>query len=285
MAGPFSQAFSDDFAGMSVVVPPAPVSGCPWPVDPACLSADWEAMDQAVQDRALALASATLTRLTGYRVGGCPVTVRPCKAGCAAATTRPSYLDMAGAYGSSGFWPHIEGGVWVNSCGCAGDCSCGPECRIALPGPVGRVDEVKVDGAVIPASDYRIDSNNVLWTGTGECPFPVCQDMSLPDTEVGTFSVTYLNAWPVDSLGAYAAGIMAMEFAKACIGSNKCRLPAGVTSISRQGISIEIAAGSFPSGFTGIREVDAYIALYNPQPLRQAPQVWSPDIGRVRVVR
>ena len=31
-----------------------------------------------VQDRAPGLASATLRRLTGYRVGGCPITVRPC---------------------------------------------------------------------------------------------------------------------------------------------------------------------------------------------------------------
>lgn len=281
----FSAAFSTAFDPPPALPGVPPFDGCAWPVDPACLSEEWAAMDPAVQERSLSLASATLRRLTGYRVGGCPVTVRPCKAGCAAATTRPSYLDMLGAYSSSGFWPHIEGGVWVNSCGCTGSCSCGAECRVSLPGPVGRVDEVRVDGAVIPPDQYRIDGDGILWTGVTQCPWPTCQDMALGDTEPGTFSVTYLNAWPVDSLGAYAAGVMAMEFAKACVGSNKCRLPAGVTAVSRQGISIEIAAGSFPDGFTSIREVDAYIALYNPTPIRQAPQVWSPDIGRVRVTR
>lgn len=263
---------------------PVPASGiCPWPIDPGCLGSDWDTLDPAVQDRAVGLASATLHRLTGYRVGGCPITVRPCKAGCAAATTRPSYLDMMGFYGH-GFYPHIQGGVWVNSCGCTGSCSCGPECRVSLPGPVGRVDEVKVDGTVISSTDYRADGDGLLWTGTGDCPFPVCQNMALADTEVGTFSITYLNAWPVDALGAYAAGVLASEFAKACTGG-KCRLPASVTAVSRQGISMQIAAGAFPDGFTGIREIDAYIALYNPTPIRQAVQVYSPDIGRVRVIR
>jgi len=263
-------------------VPIPPYGGCVWPVDPACLTTEWDAFDPAVQERSLALASATLRRLSGYRVGGCPVTVRPCKAGCATSSTRPSWLDMIGAYGASGFFPHIEGGVWVNSCGCAGDCSCGPECRIALPAPVGRVDEVRVDG--IAVTDWVLDGDGILWTGDTECPWPTCQDMTLDDTEPGTFSVTYLNAWPVDSLGAYAAGILAMEFARACAGG-KCRLPAGVTTIARQGVSMEIAAGSFPNGFTGLREVDAWIALWNPQPIRETTKVWYPGMPVARVTR
>ena len=71
--------------------------------------------------------------------------------------------------------------------------------------------------------------------------------MTLADTEPDTFSVTYLNGYPVDGLGAYAAGVLAMEFAKACTGG-KCRLPAGVTSVARQGVSLQIATGAFPAG-------------------------------------
>jgi hypothetical protein len=280
----FSTAYSAAFGAQSAPVePPGALGGpCPWPIDTACLATDWDSLDQAVRERAVALASATLHRLSGYRIGGCPVTVRPCKAGCNGLSGHVSYMDVRGGY--SGFWPHIEGGVWVNSCGCSGSCSCGPECRVSLPGPVGRVDEVKVDGLVVSPADYRIDGDGILWTALGPCPWPTCQDMALPDTEMGTFSVTYLNAWPVDSLGAYAAGIMAMEFARACTGG-KCRLPLGVTQVTRQGISIDIAAGSFPGGVTGIREVDSVLALWNPQPIRQAPTVWSPDLPRVRVQR
>jgi hypothetical protein len=48
---------------------------------------------------------------------------------------------------------------------------------------------------------------------------------------------------------------------------------------------MEIAGGAFPDGFTGIREVDAYIALYNPKAIRQRATVWSPDIKSPRVMR
>lgn len=268
-----------------MTVTPPEATGCPWPVDPGCLGDDWDALDESVQDRSLALASATLRRLTGYQVGGCPITVRPCKAGCVGYGYHiPAYWDMAGAWGAGGFWPHIESGVWVNSCGCTTDCACETLCEIALPAPVGRVDEVKVDGQVVDPADYRVDGNRVVWVGSTDCPWPTCQDMAAADTEVGTFSITYLNSYPVDSLGAYAAGILAFEFAKACIGSGKCRLPAGVTTVTRQGVSYDIASGSFPNGMTGIREVDAYIALWNPKGLRQPVAVWYPGKPAVRVV-
>jgi hypothetical protein len=256
-------------------------SGCPWPIDPACLGDEWETLDQSIKDRSVALASSTLYRLTGYQVGGCPITVRPCKSGCIGEAIMPIYFSGAGQW----MRPHIGiSGLWVNSCGCTTDCSCTVLCEVDLPGPVGRVDEVAVDGIIIDPADYRVDNSTLVWVGDTDCPWPTCQDLSKPDTEPNTFSVTYLNSYPVDALGAYAAGTLAWEFAQACVG-NKCRLPATVTSISRQGVSMEIAAGSFPDGFTGIREVDAYIALWNPQAIRQRATVWSPDVHSPRVMR
>ena len=74
----------------------------------------------------------------------------------------------------------------------------------------------------------------------------------------------------------------AVEYARACTGG-KCRLPQGVTSIVRQGVSFEIEGGAFPNGFTGIREVDAWIALWNPDGLRQQAKVYSPDLKRPRL--
>lgn len=252
--------------------------GCPWPIDPACLADDWALLDPDVQARSIMLASSTLTRLTGYRVGGCPITVRPCKRSCAN-TVIPYYTAHA--------WmnPHIAAnGMWVNSCGCTTDCSCTELCEITLPGPVGGVTEVKVDGTVVPDTDYRVDGQRLVWIGTGACLWPVCQNLAAADDQPGTFSVTYLNSYPVDALGAYAAGVLANEFAKACTGSKACRLPSNVAAVTRQGVSFDLTPGTFPDGFTGIREIDAYVSLWNPKPIRQAPQVWSPDLHQPRVV-
>jgi hypothetical protein len=242
--------------------------GCEWPIDDACFTTEWDGYDQTIQDRALALASATLRRLTGYRVGGCPITVRPCKRGCA-----ETHGDL-GFWSGSQFHPHVSAfGYWVNSCGCTTpDCSCTMLDKITLPAPIGEVVEVKIDGDTV--TDFVRYGNTLV--ATGATVWPACQDLTLADTEVGTFSVRYLNAYPVDSLGAYAAGVLAVEYARACAG-NICQLPPGVTTIVRQGVTMEIASGAFPGGITGIREVDTYVALWNPQGIRQQATVWSPD--------
>lgn len=251
-------------------------TGCEWPVDEECLE-NWDSYSISIQDRALALATNTLRRLTGYRVGGCPITVRPCRSRCVTAAFLPYYARH--------FSPWINtAGMWVNSCGCnpRADCSCADLCEVVLPAPVGAVYEVKIDGVVVPTTDYRVDGNRLVWTGAGECGFPLCQDLSQADTQADTFSVRYLNSYPVDGLGAVAAGMLANEYAKACSGG-QCRLPSNVTAITRQGVTMEIEGGAFPSGFTGIREVDAYIALWNPEGRRQASTVWYPGMNRPRV--
>jgi hypothetical protein len=220
-----------------------------------------------------------LERLTGYRVGGCPVTVRPCKASCTDGTA--SYYSFGP---NAWMTPHIGlSGTWINSCGCQTDCSCETLCEVELPAPVGEIHAVKLDGAVVNPDNYRLDGNRLVWVGVDECPWPVCQDMTAADDKPNTFSVTYLNSYPVDALGAYAVGILAMEYAKACTGG-KCSLPTGVTSVVRQGVSYNIASGAFPNGLTGLREVDAYLALWNPGRVREATQVWFPGKRSPRVI-
>ena len=251
---------------MSVTPPEIPAyGGCPWPMDPACKTDEWEEFAPEVQERALAFASSTLQRLSGYRVGNCPITVRP----------QPQD-------GYCGLWS--DAGHWV---ALAIPASVGSSRRrladrgaVLLPAPIGRVDEVKVDGVVIDPMKYHMEGRRLVWHSSEPNPFPMTQSLDLPDTEPGTFSVTYLNAYPVDSLGAYAVGILAIEFAKACTPGKKCRLPDSVTSIVRQGVSMEIRSGTFPDGTTGIREVDAWIGLWNPGGLKQAAQVYSPDLHR-----
>jgi hypothetical protein len=251
---------------------------CPdWPLDPGCLGADWDALDPAVQERAGALAVATLHRLSGYRVGGCPVTVRPCTKACLTSYAVSTFYR--------GWGPaQLPDGTWVNTCGCIGtDCSCVALCEVTLAAPVGPISWVKVDGNVVLPTNYRVDGNRLLWIGAGDCPWPICQDMTAGDDKPDTFAVRYLNGYAPDAMASWAAGVMAMEFAKACVGG-KCRLPANVVAVSRAGISYTVAAGSFPDGFTGIHEVDAWISLWNPHPIRQQAKVWSPDLRRARVV-
>jgi hypothetical protein len=243
-----------------------------------------EELEDGVQDRAEALAWTTLQALSGYRMALCPITVRPCSKRCSEAAR--TYRVAPIAWGGGSFVPGINyNGAWVNSCGCGprGDCSCGELQEAMLLGPVGAVTEVTVNGAVLDPSAYRVDNGNRLVRLDGGV-WPTCQNMaaSLEDIDAETFGVTYYLGLKPDSLADYAAGILAVEYAKACSG-NKCALPSGVTQITRQGVSMEVQAGLFPNGYTGIRIVDTWLYSVNPHGLTMRPTISSPDYGTPRM--
>lgn len=280
----FSTAFSDAFDSEVVSDMPEPIDLC-WPVDWSVCSAETLAdLTPAQQALSEAMAAQTLRMLTGYRVGGCPVTVRPCNRSCIPGSwlTAPdagSYF--AGVFGGGfGFSPYIGlNGQWMNACGCRGDgCSCVKVREVMLPGTAGRVDSVVVDGVTLPPTSYRIDNGNMLVRTDGE-DWPVCQDMNL-DSGEGTFLVTYLDGTPIDGVGAYVAGLLAAEFAAACIGA-ACALPASVQSITRAGVQMDFSEEMFPGGETGQRTVDSYIRIWNPTATLPAG-IYSPDYKRGR---
>lgn len=253
---------------------------CTPETDWGCADPAWvDDLPDEVKERAEQLAWSTLQALTGYRLAVCPVTVRPCAARCIDGT----WAD-APVTGSSGtFVPGLNmSGKWVNSCGCRStDCSCAPLSIAKLIGPVGRIAEVRVDGAVLDPTAYRVDNGYELVRLDGGV-WPVCQDMTKPVTEPGTFAVSYYMGVAPDNIASFAAGLLAVEYAKACTGK-KCALPANVVGITRQGVSIEVQAGLFPGNSSGIQAVDAYVFTLNPHGLRSAPRVSSPDFNRPRM--
>lgn len=259
-----------------------------WAVDTTCIP-NWDAVDpedpelpyysDADKARAISLAGQTMRLLTGYRIGGCPITVRPCKAGCSDPTWR-TYPP-----GGGGVWQPVNmGGSWLNvACGCGGSgCSCTTVQEVRLYGQASAVTLVKIDGMTLDLTAYRLDPGGRLVRTDGQA-WPACQDMNAPDTEPGTFSVTYSPGGVVDGLGAWAAGILAAEYVEVC-ATGKCNLPDTVSQIVRNGVTMTLTPGAFPDGKTGLRAVDSYLESVNPNGLKAAPMVWSPDIARPRTV-
>ena len=266
-----------------------------WPINHSC-DPNWDALTDpdspagednppVYTDEAKAIADAlagqTLRYLTGYRVGGCPVTVRPCREACIDPTWRTFPVAWDGTGGAPWF-PVNWAGSWLNvGCGCAGGCGCTTVSEVVLAGPVGAIAAVKVDGVVVDPSLYQVQQGNRL-VSLG-APWPLCQDLTKPDTEEGTWSVSYTAGAAVDGLGAWVAGILASEYVKACSGQ-ECRLPAGVTTVVRDGVTLDLGPGSFPGNRTGIREVDDWVARWNPNGLRAPSQVFSLDLHRPRTL-
>lgn len=222
------------------------------------------------------LAWTTYQSLVGYSIAICPIEVRPCRQGYAERVYREYAVT-----GAAPFQPALTGGAWVN-CACGLDpCGgCGVS-WVALPGVVGRIDSVTIEGAVLPKTAYRVDGANRLVRQDGEV-WPA-QDLKQPVGSAGTWSVRYFQGDAPTEVDSWAVGILANEFLKAMKGDKKCRLPSGTESVTRNGLTLTLKQNLFLDGTTGIREVDAVIAQRNPYQLAQPSRVASPDSARSNV--
>lgn len=228
--------------------------------------------DEALATRAALAASQLLFYASGQRFpGSCQATVRPC----------------ARRTGTSVAWS--VDGSWYSSrtiCTCTGNrCGCGALDEITLGGaPIRAVSEVKVDGDVLVAgTHYRVDDYRYLARIDGE-GWPCCQDDALPDTEDGTFSVTFTYGQDPPELGVFAAQHLACDIYKGCTGGD-CKVDDRVTNMVRQNTSftfvspgdLGIVQGRWR---TGIKTVDLFLAQFG---RRRRGYVASPDVGpRVR---
>lgn len=237
------------------------------------------AENEAAFEMAEMYAWSTLAALTNYRVGTCPITVRPCVQRALIGT---SYLTAPVGRGNSGalggligqFVPYMTGGHWVNGCGCRQSCECTTLPEVYVPGPVTKIVNVRVDGVILERSAYKIfDGNRLVRVDGGT--WPLCQDLAAADDE--GFSITYYRGVFPNAMVKYAAGVLANEYMLGFNGSEECRLPDNLTGMARSGESYTFQAADFPGGKTGIREVDMVVNIYNPHNLRAPVIVASAD--------
>lgn len=245
-----------------------------------CCQSTWDGASTALKTRAQEYATLVLWAHTGRRFGACPVTVRPCAGyNCGSYETFGVWWD--GGNGSSGYYPYIWDGAWRNCGGCPGPCSCEPASQVWLPGPVAGISEVRVNNTVVPTSAFRVDDGAWLVRTDGGV-WPTTQTMGNPASSTDdTFIVTYLRGEAVPAGGAAAAGTLACEYIKACT-NQPCRLPARVTSVSRQGVTVS-AEQTTKDSLSGVVEVDAWIRAVNPFALKSRPRAYNPDLPAPRV--
>lgn len=224
---------------------------CGW--DPSvckdCCTAALEGLDPDTLAALSAQAVQFLWAATGKRYGLCEKILRPCRREC------------------NSFWgglpfPLRISGEWINiSCGsCRGRCGCSVLSDF-IADNVQSVTGVMIDGESLDPADTVIVYNRRQIVRADNAHWPRCQNLALPDTESGTWSVTVMQGEPVPAGGETMAGILLCELAKACTGDDSCRLPRRVQTITRQGVTV-----GFQDMFeglgnmrTGLWEVDAWI--------------------------
>lgn len=241
-----------------------------------------EDLDEASRERVEEMATELLWGWTGRKYGLIETTVRPCRE-----SARPHPYSFLGTRGT-GWSPALVGGEWLNLyCGaCPGEkCTCADDSayHLRLPGPVYGIDEIHVDGEVLPSSAYRL-AHGVLVRVDGE-PWPMCNDDTAPVDEPGTaaWEITYQRGYEVPEGGRIAGYLLACELGKALAQDQECRLPQRVQSVTREGVTMSILDGfeGLDDGKTGIWEIDAWIASVNvPRP--SPSRVYSPDVAAQR---
>jgi hypothetical protein len=269
----------DGSAGGEHVTQPEPEDVVPAPRS-AVLCAPWASPadipekyrhDQSNEEwqRYLMMASEILWMLSGRRFYG---------GGCEETVTLRSVPPAPG----TGTWPYQPS--W-GSCACWGYGSwdhgwlypfTGPWERehyspiaIKLPrAPIAAVTEVTVNGE--PFAAWRLTRSGYLERTDGRS-WAMCDDST---------SVTYEFGVAPPEGGVQAAVEMAVQFALADQGSDDCSLPQRVTSVSRQGISIEVLDPQdfLEKGRVGLYLTDLWLASVNPKNRAQGGRVWSPDI-------
>lgn len=237
-----------------------------WPIDvPADSVSVWEAASEAAREQATEWAVDILWSLTGRSFGTSVEHVRPTP------RARPTGSTYAGTLSSTypgrRTGPPLTNGYDPDAGGCRLQ-----GVRMYLPGPIVSVTEVKIGGDVLAASAYRIIDSQYVRRVDGK-HWPSWQNLDADDGQPGAWSVTYVRGREVPVVGQTAAGVLAVEYLNDRAG-RKCRLPRGITSASRNGLSVEVDARAyFTEGMTGIDEIDQWILTVNPHRIQQPAQL------------
>lgn len=130
---------------------------------------------------------------------------------------------------------------------CRPDQSLGRAGDVVLPGPVHSVTSVhdeQGEELTVPVLD-----GDILRAVPAEVRF-----------------VRYLRGEPVPPGAAERVGVLARERYLQCIGDSRCRLPRNATSVTRQGVSVQMPTPQeiIDSGSTGLPEVDLWVRALNP---------------------
>lgn len=247
---------------------------CPWPWSPLTFTTQ-DPLDPLLLERVKAVAQDILWRASGRRFGVCTRTIRPCRLGCSSTT----YRELPGGI----LRPALIAGTWVNcgSCSClTSDCACctAGQAEVRLPAPIQSVGPVLIDGVVLPATAYEVHDHQWL-VRTDGAVWPSCQNMALPSGALGTWQVTFSFGIPLGAAGIYAYGVYTQELYRLASGE-RCRLPAKVEGIFRQGVNVDFSDDNLDllsRGRTGLTEVDSWLASVNPYGIKQSARVYSPD--------
>lgn len=165
--------------------------------------------------------------------GPCSTTIRPLT-DCAPA-------DACTCHGA---WPRLDLYQWVT-------------------GPIVTVDQVSVDGEIVPADNYHLWEHRFLGpvdpdgSTSALDPWPEQNMRKLSGPGTWSITVTHGAGLPVPLRSAVVE--LASQLGKRCCGED-CDLPDNATSVSRGGVTVSLATRQ--EGKVGVQAIDMALERY-----------------------
>lgn len=141
--------------------------------------------------------------------------------------------------------------------------------------PIVSINSVTIDDTVLDPTEYRIDDKQWLTR------LPCCVGWPMCGCGCDSFVVDFQWGQDPPQMGVDAATVVSAEMYRAKTPGMNCKLPARLTSITRQGVSMALIdpMDFIKEGKTGIYQVDMFLQAYNPARQIKPPLVFSPDIS------
>lgn len=224
--------------------------GDPWVTPPlACSETIHESVDQ---DEMATVATEVLYVLSGRQFGTRTQTARPRVVGANCVSRATRFPE----------WSRCGGSTFTID---------------ELAGPIANVVAVRVDGVALDPSAY--EWNGARITRIDGDVFPCCQDVEARPVPL---EVEYSWGKDVPASGLLAVRELACQLALAAAPSTagKCKLPARIQSITRQGVTMALLDPQefLDNGRTGLYLCDLFLSTFNPGKNRRRARVFSPDV-------
>lgn len=216
---------------------------CCWPIDTGECCPPESDVDPDLALRMAEVASAMMSRLSGYTIGQCSTTIRP--------------LDICPV--------------------CRSWC-CGGADGLRLTGPDQRrvwdVTAVHWGEDTLDPMEYRYDrEKQTLWRVPPDT-WPLKDDRTAECGEPGAFCIDVVIGAPPDAWALQVATTLTCELIQSCTGG-KCRLPRNATQVTGQGVTVQLRVEDIN---TMLPEVSAWVAAVNPYGARLPAALYSPEL-------
>jgi hypothetical protein len=125
--------------------------------------------------------------------------------------------------------------------------------------PIASIQSVRVDGAVVDPSTYRVDEHNYLVHLDGTS-WPMCSNLLDASDQPGVFEVSWTYGVQVPVTGKTACALLAVRLSYELAEDEACAIPVNASNVTAEGVTIRLDTSAMAeNGRTGMLIPDMWL--------------------------